>query len=122
MRRAKAEGETSVAVAPGSPPVSGEASLAALTALERRMEVRMEEQLWLVHQMVASIEIMLVDGYFVKLWADPETERWIADCPTVKAVVEYASRDEVVAAIPEAMADMLEVLTEMGVPLPPKDV
>jgi MoxR-like ATPase len=40
----------------------------------------------------------------------------------VKSGVEGASRDEVVEAMPEAMADMLQVLEDMGVAAPPKDV
>jgi hypothetical protein len=123
MKRAKEADETAVAVAPGGPPVSAEASLAALERrLEERMDEKLAEQWWMVIQAISGLEVRVVDGYFVKIWQNPETQVWIADCPTVGAVVQDGSEDEVASAIVESIEDMIEVLLEAGHAPPPKDV
>jgi len=71
---------------------------------------------------LAELEIAIVDGYLVKVWPDLRSGVWVAHCPTIRCVVQEATRDEAVAAIGESIAEMLDVLAEMGTELPPRDV
>ncbi len=86
------------------------------------MDEKLAEHWDMVVQAIATIGVRAVDGYFVKIWEDPLTEVWIADCPTVGAVVQGASEDEVAIAIAESIEDMIAVLREAGHEAPPKDV
>lgn len=96
--------------------------VAAVWAELARVRAEIEVQAQQFHETLANLEIVVLDGYLVKVWPDPKLGVWIAHCPTVRCVVQEATRDEVVAAAVESIREMLGVLAEMGADLPPKDV
>jgi len=86
--------------------------------LQDTVEAALEE----LHATLASLRIVVVDGYFVKVWQDWDSGEWVADCPTVKAVAQEGSCDEAVAGIREAIRGMLATLSDSGYSVPPKDL
>ncbi|MBM3474709.1 MAG: hypothetical protein FJX75_15705 [Armatimonadetes bacterium] len=70
----------------------------------------------------ASLQIGVVDGYFVKLWTDPDSGEWVAECPTVKTVAQADTREGVLEAITQLTREMLAALADMGVAIPARDL
>jgi len=81
-----------------------------------------EAALEAVYTTLASLHIVVVDGYFVKVWQDWDSGEWVADCPTVKAVAQEESFEEAVVGTREAIRGMLATLSDGGHPIPPRDL
>ena len=99
--------------------------MALVRALEKEVATlreRLDEMLENVHEMLAGLEMLAVDGYFVKVWPDLESGEWVAHCPTVRAVAQAGGRDAVVEAIGSSIGEMLQALADVDVAPPQKDV
>jgi predicted RNase H-like HicB family nuclease len=109
-------GDSSVrGVADASPP---EASNVDVRLLRDAVEAAVEE----LHGTLATLQLVVVDGYFVKVWQDWESGEWVADCPTVRTVAQENTRDEVVEGIRVAITGMLDTLRTGGFPVPARDL
>lgn len=74
------------------------------------------------YDVIVKLEVTVIDGYFVKIWSDPESGGYVADCPTVRATSQGDAREEAVANITSAIEQMVGHLADPGAPIPPKDV
>jgi hypothetical protein len=98
----------------------------ALTAVRElkaeldRVRQELEEHVESLEKALSSLEILVIDRYFVKVWHDDERDVWCADCPTAKGVGPASDRDAIVADITTGIREMLEVLDELGQPEPEK--
>jgi predicted RNase H-like HicB family nuclease len=88
----------------------------------RQLQLSVQAAVDELRDTLATLQISVVDGYFVKTWQDWESGEWVADCPTVRTVAQEASREEAIAGIRRAIQGMLETLSEAGHPAPAKDV
>ena len=100
-------------------------ALAAVRELKAEFEHarrELEGRIEALEEALSSLEVLVIDGYFVKLWYDEECDVWGADCPTVKCVAQGKTREAVGAHITSAIEDMLDSLAELGEPLPVRDI
>jgi predicted RNase H-like HicB family nuclease len=88
------------------------------TSAYEELEARLER----LQEAFASLGIGVVDGYFVKVWTDPDSGEWVAECPTVKVVAQGETREEALEAVAELTRAMLESLAEVGADVPTRDV
>jgi predicted RNase H-like HicB family nuclease len=88
--------------------------------LRLRRDLSLQERR--LQETLAGLEIVCIGGYLVKVWPDLASGHWVAHCPTVRCVVQEATRDEAVSAITESIAEMLDVLATMGAGRPLTDV
>ena len=101
-----------------APRTSAEGTNLDLRQLHDAVEAAVDE----LHGTLATLQMAVVDGYFVKVWQDWESGEWVADCPTVRTVAQESTRDEVVEVIRTAIIGMLDTLRAGGHPVPSKDV
>jgi len=73
------------------------------------------------HESLSALEVLVVDGYLVKVWPDAEDGGYVAECPTVQCVSQGETRDEALAGVKAAMQEMVSGLADLGHPPPPKD-
>jgi predicted RNase H-like HicB family nuclease len=89
--------------------------------LRRRIE-ELEELVERFYDAIVDLQVLVIDGYFVKIWADPEDGGFVAECPTVRATSQGGTRDEALANITSGIEEMLDHLADSGHPVPAKDV
>jgi len=106
------------APSPEVPPPLAEDDNIDLRQLRMSVESAVDE----LHGTLATLQMSVVDGYFVKVWQDWESGEWVADCPTVRTVAQEATREEVLAVIRTSIRGMLSTLRSAGHRTPPKDV
>ena len=100
---------------------------AAVSPSERRLhelerEVReLGDRVEQFETALSCLEIALIGGFFVKVWADP-SGCWIAHCPTVRCVTQEETRDAALRAVRDEIAETLAVLKGLGRRAPRKDV
>ncbi len=114
MGRRASSAETMDARPVSAGPATSVRRAAAYGDLEARIE-RLQEAF-------CSLAIGVVDGYFVKVWTDPDSGEWVAECPTVKVVAQGETREEALEAVAELTRAMLDSLAEMGANVPPTDL
>ena len=83
---------------------------------------QLEELVERVLDALAAEQWRIVDGYLVHLTPDPESDGWVASCPTVKCTGQGRDDVEALASITDAVASMIGLLAEMGVEIPAPDV
>jgi predicted RNase H-like HicB family nuclease len=88
----------------------------------RRLQTSVDAAVDELHGTLATLQISVVDGYFVKVWQDWESGEWVADCPTVRTIAQEETREEAIAAIGVSIQGMLSTLRDGGHPAPAKDV
>ena len=81
----------------------------------------MEEEIECLEDILISMEMRVIDGYFVRFWKE-SSDSWIAYCPTVGVVVEMDSREKALEGISEGILAMVLVLAELGGVPPGKDI
>ncbi len=89
-----------------------------IEALREELEEEMER----LHDTLAALEIIVVSGYFVKVWPDLACDAWVAHCPTVRCVAQERTRSEAVHNVRLAIEDMLAALAELGEEAPARDI
>ena len=89
-----------------------------VAATQAELAARLER----LQEAFASLQIGVVDGYFVKLWTDPDSGEWVAECPTVKTVAQADTREGALEAVTQLTREMLRALSNMGVAIPARDL